>query len=462
MPAYFTPTRFSDNIRETPEGFLVCIGVPIARTGEMIYAAEEVELEPDEEGKVVITRDEAEVFRLETIASFEGKPVTIGHPREFVTPENWSWLAKGILQNVRRGEGEYKDSLLADVLVTDAMAINLVKAGLREVSCGYQADYDQDEDGKGKQSNIIGNHLALVEQGRAGSSYAINDHKGKVRNMPKLKERLKSLFGGKSQPTLDQVLKTIDENTFGSEKKAKDEKMEEEKKAKDEKAKEEKTDDATNKVGVTVWDAEAAKKMYDELAEMVKDIGEKISKLGQPQDSAEKIDKEGDKTVSGDAPIEASLEDRLKVVETGLAKLLEMEAGEEGYQTAATDEKDDEETEDDDFEETTMTGDEKSRIEILAPGHKPAKDFKSEALKAAYKTKEGKTVIDSLTGNKPTFDSAEKVDTLFIAASEVLKAKRTSDFSKTKEVKDSAVTDVREEMTAERMNELNKTFYAKK
>ena len=49
---------------------------------------------------------------------------------------------------------------------------------MREVSCGYDADYEQTSPGKGKQSNIIGNHLALVDQGRAGHAYAIQDHKG--------------------------------------------------------------------------------------------------------------------------------------------------------------------------------------------------------------------------------------------------------------------------------------------
>ena len=447
MPAYFTPTKFSENIRETPEGFIICVGVPIARTGEMVYGADEIEdLLPDDEGKLVITREESEVFRPETIASFEGKPVTIGHPKDFVTPQNWSWLAKGIIQNVRRGEGEQENDLIADVFITDAIAINLVKAGLREVSCGYQADYDQTEDGKGKQSNIIGNHLALVEQGRAGSSYAINDHKGKVKNMPKLKDAIKGLFGAKKVPTLDEVMKAVDEAE------------------KEDKKDEKKTDDKADKVGATVWDAETSKKAYDELVEMVKDMGEKIAKLGQPQDAA-KEDKEGDITVSGDADKEKekSMDERMKAVEDAVAGYAkEKSEDEDTFGSGETGDEDEEETDDDDFEETTMTGDSISRAEILAPGIKPTKDLKAEALKAAYKTKEGKTVIDSLTGGKPTFDSAEKVDTLFIAASEVLKAKRTTDFAGTKTVRDSVVENVREEMTAEKMNELNQKYYGKK
>ena len=67
------------------------------------------------------------------------------------------------------------------MLIKESMTIKLVKAGLREVSCGYEAEYEQTGDGEGIQTNIVGNHIALVEQGRAGQSYAINDHKGAIR-----------------------------------------------------------------------------------------------------------------------------------------------------------------------------------------------------------------------------------------------------------------------------------------
>jgi len=218
---YYTPTKLSENISETPEGFLVCIGVPIARTGEMEYGEHETPLEADEKGKVIISRSEEEVFRPETIASFEGKPVTITHPVDFVTPENWSRLAKGTLQNVRRGEGDQKNDLLADLLITDSVAINLVKNGLREVSCGYEAEYVQTEEGRGIQTNIVGNHLALVDEGRAGSSYAINDHKGE--NKMKLGERIKAIFAkakGKAL-TLDEAM-NLAKDEEGEKEEAKD------------------------------------------------------------------------------------------------------------------------------------------------------------------------------------------------------------------------------------------------
>lgn len=171
---FYTVEQLSPKISETPEGFLLCESVPVARTGEMTYKAGEVPVK-DKGGVVTIKRTEDVVFDDVTIRSFEGKPVTLDHPDDFVTPENWTELAHGTVQNVRRGTGEQDDLLLADLLITTAKAIELVKSGLREVSCGYDADYAELEEGLGEQKNIIGNHIALVDKGRAGSRCAIGD-----------------------------------------------------------------------------------------------------------------------------------------------------------------------------------------------------------------------------------------------------------------------------------------------
>jgi hypothetical protein len=76
----FYASKISENMSETPEGYLLCVGVPIGRLGELEYAEGETPLET-KDGRVTVTRDEAELFSPETIASFEGKPVTIGFCR---------------------------------------------------------------------------------------------------------------------------------------------------------------------------------------------------------------------------------------------------------------------------------------------------------------------------------------------------------------------------------------------
>lgn len=175
LKRFYTTEQLSEHMYETPEGFLVCYDVPVARIGEYTYKNNEVPIEGGKDGLVKIQRDEAEVFNEETIKSFEGKPVTINHPNDFVTPQNWKDLAHGTMQNVRRGEKGQEDLLIADLCLTTEDAIKLVKAGLRQVSCGYDAQYDQIEPGLGKQKDIIGNHLALVVKGRAGNRCAIMD-----------------------------------------------------------------------------------------------------------------------------------------------------------------------------------------------------------------------------------------------------------------------------------------------
>ncbi|ELO5035056.1 TPA: DUF2213 domain-containing protein [Escherichia coli] len=179
---YFFETRLGETRYRMADGSLLCKDVPIARTGSQVYLPEEIDLEPDASGTVTVWRTEDEVFSPETMASFEGVAVTLGHPEDagggilFVNPANFAELAHGHIQNVRRGTGDKSDLLIADVLVKRQEAIDAIEAGLTDVSCGYDALYKQISPGKGKQYQITGNHLAVgIDRGRAGSRCAIGD-----------------------------------------------------------------------------------------------------------------------------------------------------------------------------------------------------------------------------------------------------------------------------------------------
>lgn len=171
---FYAPIEIGPSRRKTPEGFLICMGVPLARTGEQVYGPGETPV-ADRDGVVMIMREETEVFRPETIASFEGKPVTDDHPPVDVTPSNWKKYAMGHAINVRRGDGPEGNLLLGDLIIMDEHAISAVEAGKREISCGYDAEYDELEPGRGRQWNILGNHIALVERGRCGLRCSIGD-----------------------------------------------------------------------------------------------------------------------------------------------------------------------------------------------------------------------------------------------------------------------------------------------
>lgn len=147
--------------------------MPIARTGEQEYIGTEIGL--DTAAIVPVMRDSTEVFSEAALASFEGKPVTDDHPPELLTPDTATMYEKGHAQNVRKGIGEWDEFILADLHIHDRDLIEKIQGGKREVSCGYECEYAQDADGKYHQKNIRGNHIAIVEKGRAGSRAAIMD-----------------------------------------------------------------------------------------------------------------------------------------------------------------------------------------------------------------------------------------------------------------------------------------------
>ena len=163
----------SPNQLETGDGFLICRNVPIARIGTQEYLGTEVDR--PEEQMVTVIRPEEEVFSDAAIASFEGKPFTDDHPPVLLDADNAAAYAKGHVQNVRRGTGEWKDYLVADIHVHDAGTIQEIRDGKREISCGYRCEWEENPDGTMTQRNIRGNHVALVSSGRAGARAAIMD-----------------------------------------------------------------------------------------------------------------------------------------------------------------------------------------------------------------------------------------------------------------------------------------------
>lgn len=175
LSSFYTVEQIGPQRALTPEGFLLCSAVPVARTGEMLYGPGETPIKT-RDGVARVSRDAAALFSPECMSSFNGKPVVDDHPPVDVTPENWDSLSCGTVFNVRRGEGEDSDCLVADLLITRKQTIRDVLDGKREVSAGYDADYEQIDDGAGRQTNIIGNHIALVNRGRCGPRCAIGDH----------------------------------------------------------------------------------------------------------------------------------------------------------------------------------------------------------------------------------------------------------------------------------------------
>lgn len=205
--------KISPNQLETDEGFLICKNVPIARIGDQQYLASEIGLDGD--AIITVHRPEAEVFSDATIASFEGKPVTDDHPSELLDASNAMAHGKGHVQNVRRGSGEWADYLLADLHVQDEGLIEEIRNGKREVSCGYTVEYEDNGDGTFTQTHIRGNHVAVVDEGRAGHKAAIMDSNTNTQAKKPERETMKknvwaTLFGHAAEgKTADEITKMV-------------------------------------------------------------------------------------------------------------------------------------------------------------------------------------------------------------------------------------------------------------
>ena len=103
---HYYGTRLSENIsKREPEGYLLCLNVPVARTGTQEYLPEEVGL-PHGPALIPVFRPEEEVVSPATMASVEGMPGTNDHPPDGVDVSNIRALQKGHAHNVRRGSGK--------------------------------------------------------------------------------------------------------------------------------------------------------------------------------------------------------------------------------------------------------------------------------------------------------------------------------------------------------------------
>lgn len=179
---YCTDVLTLDAPKRTKDGYLA-VRAKAARTGVYDYAGSEVDPK-NEHGLrdtpiVKVLRDAETVFDPRSAHSFIGKPITDDHPTEPVTAKNWKDHARGTVMGAKWEEGGY---LAFDLLLTDADAIAKVDAGKRELSNGYSTDLQFGDftapDGtkcQARQTSIAGNHVALVDRGRAGSECAIKD-----------------------------------------------------------------------------------------------------------------------------------------------------------------------------------------------------------------------------------------------------------------------------------------------
>ncbi|PPB85692.1 DUF2213 domain-containing protein [Acinetobacter soli] len=419
----FTTGLIGSTRETTPEGYLLCRDVPVARIGTLMYGEGEVPVSADSTGLILIQRGEDVLFDPKTIASFEGKPVTDDHPNDWVTPENWKELSKGFGKDVRRGDGHLSDFLVADLLITDKKTIQAVMDGKVEISLGYDADYIEISKGKGMQSNIMGNHFALVEKGRCGSRCSIGDSFMSTKTKKKkvsIGDRIRNLVKTKDADEAEKIAKAVEDE-------APDIETEDE--------------DPEDESGTQTGDAAVNR----EILKMLKTMDSRLVALEKKKNK----DSDDPEKKTEDEEEETETKDNGDLTTPNPAEKLD----ESGTQTYTGDS----------LKEVI------SRAEILSPGYrmptfdsvnngKAVLNAKRSVLKKAHATEDGQKAISPFVGANPDFDKlpAHTIDAAFAGASELIKQQNnmkgvrsgisTKDFGKAP-------------MTPDQINAINRSHY---
>lgn len=164
-----------DTVRRTDEGYLRAPG-NLTRTGVFEYRRGDGTMQRE-------LRLADDVFAPAAVASFDLKPLTNDHPPSNLDPSTVRHHAVGVIASPRKGDDGQHVS--AELVVMDASAIAAVEAGKRELSCGYTCELEAIPGGVHRyadgtevkadfyQRQIKGNHVALVDAGRAGPSASI-------------------------------------------------------------------------------------------------------------------------------------------------------------------------------------------------------------------------------------------------------------------------------------------------
>jgi uncharacterized protein len=149
----------------TDEGYIKSRSI-VTRTGVFLYKNADGTIRKE-------LRHPDDVLDIDSLSTIKMIPVVNGHPKErLVTAENAKKLAVGYTGESVEVEQPY---IIANLMITDKDAVDQIKEKkINELSLGYTTDLKEDggvyfgEPYDFRQTNIRYNHLALVDQARAG------------------------------------------------------------------------------------------------------------------------------------------------------------------------------------------------------------------------------------------------------------------------------------------------------
>ncbi len=173
-------------INRTSEGFVtvpaVISGVGVQRYYAGEFPRDEIpeQFQDNPLREIHLLRSREEVFDGESVQSFNGLPLTNNHPPQMIDASNVKRYMVGISRDDTK---EDKGRLKNDLRVMDGETLSDIEGGKQAVSCGYNMTilwtsgvdlqygaYD------GIQTEIRGNHIAIVDEARGGIELRLQLH----------------------------------------------------------------------------------------------------------------------------------------------------------------------------------------------------------------------------------------------------------------------------------------------
>jgi hypothetical protein len=175
---------FDKDARICADGCLVA-EVFAARTGLQDYMGYEIDPTGSRfarDAVVKVYRPESEVFKTDSLATFAGAPVTVEHPSEAVTADNWKRLGVGEIHGEIARDGQ---RVRVPIIIRDADAVRAATSTHKQLSMGYATELVFPQDGKhpdgtacdAYQTNLKINHIALVRAARGGPELRVVDER---------------------------------------------------------------------------------------------------------------------------------------------------------------------------------------------------------------------------------------------------------------------------------------------
>lgn len=153
--------------------------VTICRSGLQPYTGYELGMDGENAKKVFnVLRHPDDVTDLESVATYQNLVVTDEHPSDrWVYIENVKDLQKGQVSNITIEN----DTIKGLMTITDEDLIDKVQKGKIEVSLGYaykllaEDGFYNGEPYQFRYTDMVANHLSIVEKGRCGRQCSITD-----------------------------------------------------------------------------------------------------------------------------------------------------------------------------------------------------------------------------------------------------------------------------------------------